>query len=135
MVCQVHYGVLVRFRGKGELEGVVLSPLVMRNGLEISGISLLSVLGEIHELYGAVNNAAVPDLYGKSLGAAVQLVRAIVDGQVILLAVQFETALCNPVGEPSGNPSYEGSVIEVLFRGVKAKGNVNQFPVLVRYQY
>ena len=44
VVGEVHHCILISLGGKGEFEGAVVCPLIMRHGLEGSGISFLSVL-------------------------------------------------------------------------------------------
>ena len=52
-----------------------------------------------------------------ALGAAVQVVGAVIDGKGILHAVQREAALGNAVGVTSGDFAGKGAVSEVVLRG------------------
>ena len=132
VVREIYHGILVRLGGESEFEGVVVRPLVMGHCLESSGISFLSVFGNIHEFYGVVNNAALPNLVGETPGTAVQMVGTVVYCKVVLFSVQLEMALGNSVGKPSGNPSQICAVVKIRVSVVKAQRYVSKRSILVR---
>ena len=122
----------VRFRRQDELELVVLAPLIVRDGLQVAGIPGLAVLGEVHEFHGVPLDAAVPNLVREAVRAAVQVVRAVVDRERVLLAVQRELAVLDAVREPAGHLAAARAVADVVQRVLVAEHDIVQLAVLVR---
>ena len=77
-------------------------------------------------------DAAVPDLVLEALRAAVQVVGAVVDRERVLLAVQRELSVLDPVREAAGHFSGARAVSEIVKRIRVAEHDVVQLAVLVR---
>ena len=67
----------------------------------------------VHELHRIAGFAAFPDFVGKAFGAAMEVIGAIVDGELRLLAVEGELASHDPSGDSAGNLAGAGAVGEI----------------------
>ena len=132
VVRQVHDRGGVRFRRQNELELVVLAPLVVRDGFQVAGESGFAILGEIHEFDGVAFDAAIPDLVREAVRAAVEVVGAVVDWEMVLHAVQRELAVRDAVRKAAGHLAAARSVADVVQRIRVAQHDVAEFAVLVR---
>ena len=71
VVGQVHHRSLVGLRGEGELQAVVVAPLVTRHYLEIAGVARFAVGTEVHEFHGIAVLTALPVLVLEPFGPSV----------------------------------------------------------------
>ena len=104
----------------------------MCHHLHIAGITFLAVFREVHEFHRVTIDTAFPDLIHEALGAAVQVVGAVVDGKGVLLAVQGELALGNAVGKTAGHLAHAGAVSKVVQGIGITQDHVLQLAVFVR---
>ena len=104
----------------------------MGHGLQVAGVSGLSVGRIVEELYGIALHTAFPNLVLEALGAAVQVVGAVVDGQRVFHPVQGELALGDAVGESAGHLSGAGAVGKIIVGILIADHDVFQLAVPVR---
>ena len=124
-------GGFVCFGRHDQLEGIVLSPGIVCDYLQVAGITGFAVFREIHELYGISVDTAFPNLIGEAFRTAVQVVGTVVDGKRIFNAVQGELATGDAVGVATGNLSGKGTVAEVTLGVLVSQGDIPQFAVLV----
>ena len=116
-------------------EAVVLGSRVGHIDIHVSGVALLAVFGAVAECY--LKRALCrhfPYLGVEPLHTAVQTVGAVVNGQLVLLAVQRELAVFDAVCHTSA----DGIEIRLLgppfLRCAEAKDDILDFPFAVGYQ-
>ena len=90
VICKVDHCRSIRLCSQCETKLALLSPLVTRNCLYRAGISLLTILRIIHELYSTLVLAAFPNLVLESLRTSMKMVRTIVHWKRVLGPVKGE---------------------------------------------
>ena len=135
MVRKVDHGRFVGLCGECQFECIVLAPLVVGHYLQVARIAGLSILGNVHELDGIPDDPAVPYLVLETLGAAVEMVRAVVHRKGIFDTVKREFSLCDPVGISARALSGAGAVGEIIIRLRISQDHVSQLAFLVRNGY
>ena len=133
VIREVNHRGSVGFGREGELEGVVLAPLIMRHRLQVTRIARLAIGRKVQELYGIAADAALPDLILEPLRPAVQVVGTVVDGEGVHLAVQRERALGNAVGESARNLARARPIRKIGQRVGITQNHVGHFSVAVRH--
>ena len=96
-----------------------------------SGITHLAVGGYILEFHRALVLARLPDLVLEAVRAAVQMVGAVVDRQLVSYTVEGKTPLGDTVGKAPGTLAEARSVVEIILRLAIAKHHVAEAPGLV----
>ena len=132
VVGQVDYCRSIAAGGQGESQVVLLAPFIAGHCLQCSRVAHLPVLGIVKELNGIPVDSALPDLVLKALRTAVKMVRTVVHGQGVLLAVKGEFAQGNPVGISSRHFSRARAVSEITHRVRVAQNHVGEVPLPVR---
>ena len=116
-------------------EIVVVIPCVSHSYFKIAGITCVAiraVQGEFNTIgfdYLGIPDAVVVTV---STGAAVKVVRTIVDGQLIFFAIEGETAVSDTVGAAAGGLACAWTVIHIIGRIFITDDNVGLLAVAVR---
>ena len=113
-------------------EAVVLRHGVSDIDVRVTGIALFAVFGAVAE-FDLIDTLLydLPDLRVESLHTAVQTVRAVVDGQLVGLAVEGELAVFDAVGYTSADGVKIGLFGSPLLRCAEAKDDILDFPFAV----
>ena len=123
----------VTLGGEGQSEDVVFAPFVVGHDRQLAGIAHFAVGGHILEFHGAALLAGLPHLVLEALGAAVQVIGAVVDRQLVSLAVQAETPARYAVGEAPGTLAEARAVSYVVFGLAVAQHHVPEPSFAVRH--
>ncbi len=106
------------FRGDVQSEFAEVIPGIFCSHREVAGVTFLAVFGTVCEKHVVFRSYfRFPYLVLETFGTTVQGVGAVVDGEVILFAVEREQSEGYAVGTPSGNLAGTGAVV-VIVRGV-----------------
>ena len=104
---------------------------------KIPGITFLAIRTEVaegHSGFLAGQDLGRPHDLVETRDAAVQMVRAVVDGQLVLLSVEPETAFGRAVGHASGRAAQiAGIAAEVLFQIIEPQHDVAKLAPAVRH--
>ena len=113
-------------------EAVVLCRGVSDIDVHVAGIAFLAVFGAVAE-FDLIDTLLddLPYLRVESFHAAVQAVRAVVDGQLVGLAVEGELAVFDAVGYASADGVEIGLFGSPLLRCAEAKDDILDFPFAV----
>ena len=141
--CKVEIG-MVGHRHKGGGVGLCLimndEAVVLCHGISdidvrVTGITFLAVFGAVAE-FDLIDTLLhdLPYLRVESLHTAVQTVRAVVDGELVCLAVEGELAVFDAVGYASADGVEIGLFGSPLLRRAEAKDDILDFPFAVGYQ-
>lgn len=127
--------------GRGAIMDSDFVPLVERIGdghLEVARVSLFAVDARVEELHGRLIGIHGLPVHGpKPLVEAdlapVQVIGAVVDRQLVALAVNRELAQRNPVGHPAGDCPKERMPLEVTRQIVEPQDHVAHHSAAVRH--
>ena len=131
MVGEVDDGIFIRDGAQIEVEDVILGPDIVGGDAQLTGITLLAVGADVGEAHAVGELAALPQAVLEAGRAAVQMVRAIVYGQLILLVDQAELTPGDAVGVAARNLAHAGAILEVGGIVGIVKGDVLYFAVAV----
>ena len=138
VVGQVAVGGLVSGGLVADGQVAVVIPGVGDVHVQVAGVVLLHVGGEVVQLHAVKAFALggfgqLPQLGVEAFRTAVEVVGVVVDGQVVLRAVQGEVSLGDAVAVSAHDVAHEGMVALVAVQGFKAQGDVRHLAVLVRH--
>jgi hypothetical protein len=90
VICKVDHSRSIRLCCKSETKFVLLCPLVTRNGLHCTWITLFAILRIIKELYSTLVLTALPDLVLETFRTTMKMVRTIVYRKGVFNSVESE---------------------------------------------
>ena len=133
VVRQIDDGLALAGGQQPQRQTMVVGPAVVGLDVQSAGVTGVTVGAVEAEDHAVAGFAGVPEAVGKTLlaGAAVQVVRAVVDGQRVFLVAQRETAFRDAVGVAAGHLAHAGTVCFVVFRIVIAQRHVGHAAFLV----
>ena len=132
VICEIEDSRSICLSCDGQAKFAVLCPLISRNSLEGTRITLLTILGEIKKLDTALVLTAFPYLVLETLRTAMKMVRTIVNRKSIFRSVKSELAKCDTVGVTSGNLSCTRTVTKIIHRVIISQDNICKHSILVR---
>ena len=139
VVGEVYRGRLV---GGGEVvdsQFVIVGERVGDLHLQAAGVTFLAVRARVAEGNRraglAPAHAGGPNFFVDSLGAAMQMIGIVVDGQGVFLPVENELALGDAVGHPTGCHAKVRVAVEIAFKVIVAQHDVAQCAVFVRHMH
>ena len=108
---------------------------VGHRGGERAGIALVAVGADVGEDnaggVGGFDRLGLPNQLVESLDAAVQMVRAVVRGQLVFDAVEGELSLGDAIGEAADGRTEAGMALEVVGQRIERERDVGQLAVAV----
>ena len=111
VVGEVYHGRSVGFGTKGQLQLAGIAPAVCGAHGELSGVSGFAVGSGVAHCHGvAVGADKAPELVLEAVGAAVEVVGAVVDGEAVFLSVDNEVPSGYAVGISARHFSGAGAV-------------------------
>src|SRR5207245_1370010 len=118
----------------GDLQLLVVRHRVDDGESRVARVALFTVLEDVGEADAPiVDLLRVPDAE-VAAPAAVQVIRAVVDGELVFLPVQREAALGDAVGVAADDGAVRGPPGHVLIHALVAEHHVAELPALVRHQ-
>ena len=130
VVGEVNHGGGIGGGGVVDGEGVGVVPGVDDGDFEVAGIAGVAIGGVVTEHYFVVGYGfAGPDVVLEAVGAAVERVGAVVDGELVGGAVDGELAVGDAVGISTGGFTCTRTVAEVGFGVVVAEHHVGECAV------
>ena len=134
VIGDVDHGGLVGDGLVGDLQLLVVRHRVDDGERRVARVALFTVLEDVGEA-----DAPIVDLLGVpdaevAAPAAVQVIGAVVHGQLVFLPVQREAALRDAVGVAADDGTVRGPPGHVLIHGLVAEHHVAELPALVRHQ-
>ena len=104
---------------------------------QVAGITFLTVWTGVSEFYSsflAGQNLRCPQDFVETSNSAVEMVRAVVDGQLVFFPVELEPAFGGAVGHtPNSASQIAGIPGEVLLQVIKPKHDITEFPPAIRH--
>ncbi len=134
VVREIDDGLGIGVRRQTERQLMVFRPGVAGFHVQRAGIPGVSYRADKREFHAVGYLFRIPDPIGETLieRTAVQVVRTVVDGQLIRLAAQGETARRNAVRIAAGHLAHARPVGIIIFGIAIAQHHVGHLPVAVR---
>ena len=133
MVGKIHdsVGITHSLKVGTKLAGVV--PRVFHRHLHVSGIVLVAIGAYESEHHSVTFELAVPNLVLEALRSAMQSIRAIVDGKLILLSAHCKLSLSYTVGIASRHFAGARTVVEIVGSISISKHHISHIALCIRH--
>lgn len=116
---------------------VVVGERVPHSDRKAPGISLFASRADVAELDAGPDivdeRFGTPEFFVEALATAVEVVRAVVGGQFVFLAIQGEDSFGDTVGAAAHVGTEVGVVLKVIIELVEAEDDIGKTSVLVRH--
>src|SRR5450830_1245508 len=137
VVGQVDWRGLVRHGVVAQVQRVVVIQLIGQRHAELARVAVFAVRTAARErdAYRIVpgERLGLPHHLVKALDAAMQVIRRVIHGQLVILAVQTETSLGDAVAVTADDGAQEGAVLQIRFEALETEHHVGKFAVAVRH--
>ncbi len=119
-----------------QLELIAIGQRVGDGCRKVAGVSFFSILAQVGEFDAGFlrvgrQHFRFPDFLSKTLVSTVNVVGAIVCRQRIVLPVQGESSLGDPVGDPSYDSGRCGKAVQVFLERISSKDNIGEDAIAV----